>query len=89
MPPKKNNSPVLDGIPFEVYCLLFEKVPAFQKHLVSLFNDVLHLVIMPTSWKLTKLVLLFKKGDPLLLKNWRPLSLINADAKLFTKILAN
>ncbi|CAO0793253.1 unnamed protein product [Mucor circinelloides] len=85
----KSKSPGLDGIPFEVYCLLFEKVPAFQKHLVSLFNDALHLAIMPTSWKLTKLVLLFKKGDPLLLKNWRPLSLINADAKLFTKILAN
>lgn len=35
------------------------------------------------------MVLLFKKGDPLQLKNWRLLSLINTDAKLFTKLLTN
>ena len=35
------------------------------------------------------MVLLFKKGEPLSLKNWRPLSLINTDAKLFTKLLTN
>ena len=35
------------------------------------------------------MVLLFKKCDPLSLKNGRPLSLINTDAKLFTKMLTN
>jgi hypothetical protein len=43
----------------------------------------------PTSWQQTRMVLLFKKGDPLQLKNWRPLSLINNDAKLFTKLITN
>ena len=33
------------------------------------------------------MILLFKKGDAADLGNWRPLSLINADAKLFTKII--
>jgi hypothetical protein len=47
------------------------------------------------DWKIpiivakTRMVLLFKKGDPLQLKNWRLLSLINIDAKLFSKLLTN
>jgi hypothetical protein len=39
------------------------------------------------SWQQTRIVLLFKKGDPQLLKSWRPLSLVNRDAKLFTKLI--
>ena len=35
------------------------------------------------------MILLYKKNDPEELKNWRPLSLINSDAKLFTKWIAN
>ena len=35
------------------------------------------------------MILLYKKGDASDLANWRPLSLINSDAKLFTKLLTN
>ncbi|KAG0933735.1 hypothetical protein G6F32_010970 [Rhizopus arrhizus] len=81
-------SPGMDGIPFEVY-----------KHLASNskpFLDLFHRIVLdafqgifPPSWQQTRMVLLFKKGDPQLLSNWRPLSLINTDAKIFTKLLAN
>lgn len=41
----------------------------------------------PPSWTKIKLILLHKKVDAANL-NWRPLSMINADAKIFTKIMS-
>jgi hypothetical protein len=83
-----NRSPGLDGIPFEVYKYLFTKFPQVRSLFLQVLVDAYHGTI-PISWKQTRMVLLFKKGDPTSLSNWRPLSLINSDAKLFTKILAN
>jgi hypothetical protein len=81
-------SPGLDGLPFELYKLLF----SLSSEAAALFRRVLDLALdgrFPHSWTSTRMILLFKKGDPELLKNWRPLSLINTDAKLFTKMIAN
>ena len=86
----KGKSPGLDGLPFEVYQYLASRSDSgpFIKLIVDVLCDAL-LGLFPDSWQQTRMVLLFKKGDPLLLANWRPLSLINTDAKLFTKLLAN
>lgn len=84
----KDKSPGLDGLPFEIYQYLLPKFPEVR----SLFLVVLHQAFtgdIPLTWKQTRMVLLYKKGDPVYLSNWRPLSLINSDAKIFTKILAN
>lgn len=81
-------SPGLDGLPFELYRHLAPRSLAF----CSLLLQIIHQAIngaFPRSWFDTRMVLLYKKGDPELLTNWRPLSLINADAKLFTKLIAN
>ncbi|SAL96840.1 hypothetical protein, partial, partial [Absidia glauca] len=81
-------SPGLDGLPFELYKLLF----SLSSDAAGLFRRVLDLALdgsFPHSWTSTRMILLFKKGDPELLKNWRPLSLINTDAKLFTKMITN
>jgi exonuclease III len=82
-------SPGLDGIGFEFYRFLekCDKSPAFDL-LLDIINDAQE-GIFPSSWVETKTVLLFKKGDRQLLSNWRPLSLINCDAKLFTKLITN
>ena len=41
----------------------------------------------PAEWKLTKLKLLFKKNDPRLPENYRPISIIPGMAKLFSIVL--
>ncbi|CDH60003.1 hypothetical protein RO3G_01473 [Lichtheimia corymbifera JMRC:FSU:9682] len=81
-------SPGLDGIPFEVYKHLLPRSPRLRHLLLIIIRQAME-GIFPQSWSHTRMVLLFKKGDPELLRNWRPLSLINMDAKLFTKMLAN
>ena len=79
-------SPGLDGIPFEVYKYVVPRFPCVKTLLLSVLNIALT-GTFPVSWTQTRMVLLYKKGDPLFLKNWRPLSMINCDAKLFTKLL--
>lgn len=83
-----HKSPGLDGLPFEVYKYLFDRFPVAKDLFLQILDDAFHGTI-PPSWLQTRMVLLYKKGDPTLLSNWRPLSLINADAKLYTKLLAN
>ncbi|KAK4511675.1 uncharacterized protein ATC70_008591 [Mucor velutinosus] len=84
----KSKSPGLDGLPFELY----QYLAGVSTDFLDLLVDVLGAAfsgVFPPSWQQTRMVLLFKKGDPQLLVNWRPLSLINSDAKLFTKLIAN
>uniref|UniRef100_A0A3B3WLD2 Reverse transcriptase domain-containing protein n=1 Tax=Poecilia mexicana TaxID=48701 RepID=A0A3B3WLD2_9TELE len=45
--------------------------------------------ILPSSCRQAVLSLLPKKGDLTLLKNWRPVSLLCVDYKLFSKVLSN
>ena len=84
----KSKSPGLDGLPFELYQYLAGSCSDFLDLLVDVLSDAFN-GVLPPSWQQTRMVLLFKKGDPQLLVNWRPLSLINSDAKLFTKLIAN
>ena len=56
--------------------------------LATLFSNILHgLTEPPETWKVTKLKLLFKKGDLELPKNYRLISIISAMAKLFSTVL--
>lgn len=81
-------SPGMDGLPFELYRHMASWNPVMSL-LLEVLNQALSRHVFPESWFSTRMVLLFKKGDPQLLSNWRPLSLINTDAKLYTKLLAN
>ena len=43
--------------------------------------------ITPAKWKESETLLLYKKGDPLLLSNYRPIALANAVYKIWTGLL--
>lgn len=57
--------------------------------LSCVFNWCLSSGKVPSSWKTSTTVLLFKSGERENLKNWRPLALGNTIAKLYAAILAD
>ncbi|KAI8077368.1 uncharacterized protein B0P05DRAFT_471492 [Gilbertella persicaria] len=71
-------SPRQGGIPFEVYKYLFSKFPRLAKLFACVLSNAFA-GIFPETWQHTRMVLLFKKSEPTLLSNWRPLLLINAN----------
>jgi hypothetical protein len=62
-------------------------MPQLEKILLAVYNDALSGVI-PRSCQDIRVRLLLKKGGLSSLKNWRPILLINCDAKIFTRILS-
>jgi hypothetical protein len=82
-----NKSPGSDGLTYEFYKLTEEVISPL---LYKLFNQVLISGILPKSWCKNLIILIPKKSTNLEdLNNWRPISLVNSDAKIFMKILAN
>ena len=82
----KQSSPGRDGLPYEILCLIIDH-PACKNLVVTVFNDAIRHQRFPASWLETCIVLLPKSGDLSNLVNWRPISLINADCKIFTRLL--
>ena len=85
-PFQKNKTPGNDGLTAEFY-LGFWSI--FEKHLVACFNYAHEHGELSNSQKQAVITLLEKKGkDKRLIKNWRPISLINVDTKIASKALA-
>ena len=82
-----NKAPGLDGLPVEVYKVFFGIIG------IKLYEALMYCVqqgCLSLSMRRGLLCLIPKKDrDPMILKNWRPLTLMNSDHKVFAKILAN
>ena len=78
------NSCGLDGISSKLIKII---EPAIIKPLTLLINQVLNTGIFPDELKIAKVIPLFKKDDPTLLKNYRPISLLSTIAKVMEKII--
>lgn len=83
---KPNKSPGLDGLTAEFYKHFW---PLLGRILLRCLNDCFDDTELTNSQKISVLSLLYKKGDPSDLENWRPISLLNIDYKIAARTLAN
>ena len=59
------------------------------KPLTTIINQSLHTGIFPDKLKISKVIPLFKKGDPTVIENYRPISLLTAISKIFERVIFN
>ena len=80
-------TPGNDGLPIEFYKTFW---PLLGVILVKAFNEAFVKKEMSTSQRQAIITLVEKKDkDRTYLENWRPISLINVDAKIASKVIAN
>ena len=80
-------SPGTDGLPSEFYKAFWEEI---GESLTSALNFSFEIGQLPISQRRGIIKLIPKKdADPNLIKNWRPLKLLNCDYKIASKAIAN
>ena len=82
---QKNKTPGSDGIPVEFYQIFWADLNGF---LVDALNKCYANETMSDTRRKGLITLLYKKGDRLNLKNWRPITLLNCDFKIIAAVLA-
>uniref|UniRef100_A0A803TIP8 Reverse transcriptase domain-containing protein n=1 Tax=Anolis carolinensis TaxID=28377 RepID=A0A803TIP8_ANOCA len=84
---KANKAPGPDGFQANFYKVFQEEIlPYLQK----IMNAALKNSEIPESWTQAEVIAIPKENsDPTDIRNYRPISLLNADYKMFTTILAN
>lgn len=80
----QGKSPGEDGLPFEFYETFWD---ILEKDILTIFKEFEGMDRLTDSFRVGIVSLLHKKGDKTDLKNWRPITLLNFDCKLFSKLL--
>lgn len=84
---ENNKSPGPDGLSKEFYVKYFDLLAPL---LVNLYENIFHRGQLTESMKLSYITLICKNEEnPHLCKNYRPISLLNIDYKIITKVLSN
>ena len=82
---KNNKSPGPDGISFEFYKLYWDLI---GDDLVQVLKCGIESEELSHSQYLATIILLYKKGFRPDIRNWRPISLLNTDYKILSKVFA-
>ena len=83
---QNNKTPGNDGIPIEFYKKFW---PLISEPFIQCINECFEKCEMSCSQKQAVITLIEKKGkDRSFLDNWRPISLVNVDAKIMSKAIA-
>ena len=83
---KLNKTPGNDGLSVEFYLLFW---PILGDVVVEALNETLRKGELSSSQKQAVIILFCKDGkDPSLIKNYRPISLLNVDYKILAKVLS-
>lgn len=82
---KTEKSPGPDGLSNEA---LRHGLPILLNPITNLFNKILDTEMVPKQWCTSDIILLYKKGNPLDVGNYRPISLLSCIYKIFSSILS-
>ena len=80
----KKGSPGSDGLTPAFYDWAWEII---EEDFIEMINNCYLNGSMPASMREAIVTLIPKKGDKKLLKNWRPVSLLNVDYKILSKVI--
>lgn len=84
---ESNRSPGSDGLPAEFYKVFWNDV---NQHLLNALNCAYTKSLLSITQRRGLITLIPKKNKPTnLLKNWRPITLLNCDYKIATKSVAS
>lgn len=83
---ESGKAPGIDGLPTEFYKAFWE---VLGEDFLDVLNESIAEGLLPVSCRRAVITLLPKKGDLQEIKNWRPVSLLCSDLKIFSKTLAN
>jgi len=82
----KQKSPGSDGLTVEFYLHFWTNIGDI---LLEIYNEINKDNEMARSMKHGLITLIYKKGDKRKLKNYRPISLLNTDYKILSRIMSN
>ena len=84
---ESNQSPVSDGLPAEFYKVFWKVI---EHHLLDALNYTYLKCLLSITQRRGLITLIPKKNKPMnLMKNWRPITLLNCDYKIATKCIVS